>query len=956
MWIPRVAKFSFLICLMPIINRMTYLFFFLKFKSQLRQTRPEIVHQVDEALTRSITDARGKITRDRFVISAVFNEEAIGFWLDMYILIENLKKIMDTSDEFFGYSLVISSKMLSAPDMLCRFLANHGGVFVNEKAANKLFPYAVFENPSEWLKEVKKQKYGCGNYYKLKELKNFKNEASNDLELRNDIAGIFERESGKNTLILGSDYAQIRGGLYRYYKNLNVNFPPLSICFGSIGLGALVDIWSPAIRSFAGAEQVVRGQTESSTGQTEEIDKLWELLFRERIRDEVSDYIVRCVKRFLLLVFGYYFNAARKKRKIPVIVLENVHLAGNMVADILFDCLAEFKHEDKNELIILGTGENNFIPGKLRQWESAIFKVTIINKKQNKIFYPKLSVELWEIVYAVLLFSRYFSSEFLQRLFEENDINPVMIKRAFSILHTLGLIDNLQEPGIYSAYLEEHALGVLGDRAAKVKKLVLERLLSWAGRRNINPCFRLLTIISELKGADQIDDLLLLKSISFDIINETVSGIETSMNSGQFEELVGERAEAIRYIFNTMKALQGSPDGSPNSSPDGVDKEDIEKAFASVSLENLDSVFDPYPVLKTQMLINLGVYYLGRHEKKEAANYAKKAILLGQNKNAFCLPQAYRVFALVCLLNQQTTETIEYLGFALASAEKTDNFHELAISAYYAAAAQFLYGDIYNAAKLARKSIEQSLGAGCPEWADRSHFLEGRIEFDLGNYGRALELFEALRNEPYGSKTDEKDSLFAAWIYRCKIYFQDPGISKPEFPNYDADLFEIEGAYLSGSFQKAFELSSSMTNQFSKEKFLCTEQADWSSGFAQCEHLYFTHGEIQDRMICLFRSLALSRVQENAGEEALQGIQKILRDEKLCEMDPWDAFYFYAKYLILKQNDASPIDMSTAVSMAFKRLQRRAGRIDDIETCRQYLNRPRWNHELSLAAKEFKLI
>jgi len=42
--------------------------------------------------------------------------------------------------------------------------------------------------------------------------------------------------------------------------------------------------------------------------------------------------------------------------------------------------------------------------------------------------------------------------------------------------------------------------------------------------------------------------------------------------------------------------------------------------------------------------------------------------------------------------------------------------------------------------------------------------------------------------------------------------------------------------------------------------------------------------------------------------------------------------------------------------MAFKRIQRRAGRIEDVETRRQYLNGPRWNHELSLAAKEFKLI
>ncbi|MCL1955175.1 MAG: hypothetical protein FWF61_04530, partial [Brevinematales bacterium] len=71
---------------------MVYLHFFLKFKSQLRQTRSDIIRQVDESFTRSIANMGGAVTVDKSVISAVFNEEAIGFWLDIYILIEDLKK------------------------------------------------------------------------------------------------------------------------------------------------------------------------------------------------------------------------------------------------------------------------------------------------------------------------------------------------------------------------------------------------------------------------------------------------------------------------------------------------------------------------------------------------------------------------------------------------------------------------------------------------------------------------------------------------------------------------------------------------------------------------------------------------------------------------------------------------------------------------------------------------
>jgi len=918
---------------MPIINNMINLFFFLKFKSQLRRTRPDIVRQVDESLVRAITDAGGKITGDRFVISAVFKEDTIGFWLDMYILIENLKSNVESSEEFFGYSLVICAKPPDSPELLCRFLAGISGIFVDDKAAKKLIPYASFDKPSEWLKRIKKRKYGCGSYFRINKLKVFKRAPVNEINLEAGIIKAFEQGKGKNTLALCPFYLQIRGGLYDYYSNLNNNFPALTICFDSIGIGSLVDIWSLNIRS------IISGQS------TDEIDNLWEFLFRERIRDEVSEYIIRCVRRYLLLIFDLYIEAACKRKKTPVLILENVHLAENNAMSLLIDALAEIDQRNAYKLLVLGTGEDGISRDKLKQWEEIFEKVAKIDGiKVNAIYYPKLSIDLWEIIYAISLFSRYFSPELFQRLFEEEDKNPVMITKAFSILHKMGVIDNLREPRLMNRLFEEHACKILNDKAARIKTIVRSRLLNWAARRNLNPCFRLLTIIAGLDGVNQLDELLLLKSFSSDIVNKTIVSIESAMNNGQFEQMVGAKAAAIRHIYKTSKALITGDD------------KDIETTFSENPLDSLNTLYDLFPVLKTQILVNHSGYHFGRHDEKGAAEKAKEAILLGQSKNSFCLPQAYRLFSLVCLSKQQVNETIEYLGFALSNAEKVGNYHEMSLSAYYSAAAQFLHGDVFHAADLANRSIKQSLAAGRPDWADRSRFLEGRIEFDLGHYRQAHDIFDGLLKEPYGSMTCEKENLMAAWIYRSKIYFDNPRIPKPEPANHDADLFEIEAAYLAGDYKRAVELSSSHNNPFVEENFLYTEQADWRSGFAQCEHLYFTHGEIQNRMISIFHSLALSRLSKDGCEEALHEIQNILRDEKLCEMDPWDAFYFYAKYRILVHAEASLVDMSTAVSMAFKRLQRRAGRIDDNETRRQYLNGSRWNRELSLAAKEFKLI
>jgi hypothetical protein len=922
---------------------MIYLFFFLKFRSQLRRTRPDIIRQLDETLSRVITDAGGKITGDRFIITAVFNEEKIGFWLDMYILIENLKKTIETSREYFGYSLVISRNLQNSSEILCRFLANYSGIFINENAAKNFIPYATFEKPSEWLKGTKRRKYGCGSYYRIKELKIFENTVRNDLDLKDELYGVFKDNEDKNVLIISSAYSQIRSCLYSYCGEFNNDFPVLSICFRSIGIGALVDAWSQSIRSLSGVESSKRNP--KSTGETEEIDNLWELLFRERIRDEVSEYIIRCTRRFLFLVFNYYYNMAQRKKLTPVLVLENINLCGNKISEIIIDTLYEFNQDNEKKMIIYGIGENDILPEKVRQWETVFDSVIKIeDKNDNKFVIPRLSTELWEIVYAVSLLGKYFSPELFQRLFEEEEINPTMISRAFSILYNLGIIDNTREPVILNRVLEDHSCKALGDRAAIIKELVCDRLLNWAKRQNLNPCFRLLLIIAGLDSIKKIDELLLLKSFSSDIINNTISRIELSMKNGQLEELVPEKSTAMRYIFNTSFALHS------------VKEEEIEKIFSAFPAENINEIFDSYPVLKTQILVNLGAWYLANQDTKTAAAKVKEAIIIGQSNNAYCLPQAYRIFALVCLSKKQPVEAIEYLDFALSNAEKSGNYNELAISSYYSAAAKFLYGDIYNAAILAKKSTENSLFSGRCEWADRSRFLEGRIEFDLGHYKNAVDIFTSLKTEPYGNKTEEKDKLLSAWIYRCNIYLNKKANIKSSPSCYDADLFEIEELYFSGDYEKVFELTDLMENPYAKENYLYSEQAEWSSGFAQCEHLYYTNGEIQNRMIRVFRSLALSKISSEKIEEAKQDIQKILRDDKLCEIDPWDAFYFYAKYLILEQEGADAVDMSTAVSMAFKRLQRRAGRIEDIETSRQYLNGPKWNSELSKVAREYKLI
>ncbi|MDR0583675.1 MAG: hypothetical protein LBG57_04910 [Treponema sp.] len=893
--------------------------------------------------------AGGKITRKNQFLTASFDEDSLGFWLDMLILIESLIKKLDAAaGELFGYSLVLGRDLPGAKgfdasgtlETLCRYFAGDsrgGGVFLDRIAREGLLAYALVDEPENpqrsWAGQDRAVQSGAGGFYRFGGLKRFvQNPKGNSL--REGVIRAFNQGPGKrrNTLILGPAFAAKREGLYRFCEEIAGDFPPLLIRFGTGGLTALIDAWSPRIRSLAGP----------LAADAEEIHSLWEFLFRERLREELSDFIVKRARLFFVLLLEFYTGAARRKGRPPVLILENIQQAEQSAAELFLNAYAGIRHI--SGLVALGTWDETagerMDETEVKKWETVFPRMIRPGTDGLSLAYvPELPDELWEIGYALSLFGRYFPASLFLRLLEEEGKNPVMISRALSLLSVIWGIDTLQESHLRTADFTEQAEMFLGERKKRVRAMVCSRLLAWVEQKKLSCCFRLLMILADLGGREYLDDSLILKAIVSDLVNGTAAGVEQARNNGFLEILAGpERAAAVRYIFETTRALLSGDAGA------------IGAAF-----KELPSDCAAFPVLKAQALVNLSSYHLGLRDNASAMETVKEAIFLSQGENKLCLAQSYRLFSLASLSRQQAGEAINYLGFGMDSAGESGNYYEMGVSAYYAAAAQFLFGNVSRAALLARKACEYSLTAGCPEWADRSRFLEGRLAFETGNYQRVLDLFESLLKEPQGGASPEKERLLAAWAYRARVYL-NPLSPKPASGGHDADLFEVEAAYLAGNYPKTVELAAALGDPHAGEDYLYTEQPDWRSGFAQCELLYFSSGDLWKRMVCVYYSLALCRLSAAGGEKAMHNMQQILKSEQLSEMDPWDAFYYYAWYRILEQSGAGQVDMNTAVSMAFKRLQRRASRIDDVETRRQFLSQPRWNGALSRAAKEFKLI
>jgi tetratricopeptide (TPR) repeat protein len=911
---------------------MVQMAFFLRFKRQLQRTRPELIPRLEDIAAQAVEEAGGRITRDRSLIRASFNEDSLGFWLDMLLFIETLTQALEEATlDLHGYSLVLGKALPDTVSPLCRFLAGEkGGIFLDKTTAEAMQPYLIVEEEGRGAATA--QKYSAGPFVRLNTIKIFVPTAKAEFSLKKTNVELSDLGQRPAVLLASQSFEGKRDKLYLRVagfanSNDNGHFPPLFVRFGGGGLNALIDSW---------AEWMHPISTE------EEIGAVREFLFRQRLRDKPSPFAIRKVQRFYKLLLTLYRRVAHTEGKIPVIILENLQNAEQTIADIVIESLRGW-----HNFLLLGTCTGEINDEDMTKWKLLFPQLSRINAPEEPSQEsPNLPLDLWEIGYACLLLGRYFPPSLLPQLLEEAGKSSLMISRAISMLCAHRVFDTPLDPRPWDRHFQYQAEAALGERKDRVRAMVRSRLLAWVAQKKIDPCLHLLEILKELNGAEEISDSLILQSIHGELIGADEAAIENIRQNGISETITGpSRAPLLRSILETLLALH------------------------SGNLDEIHAAFDKdppdcsaFPPLKAQALLNRSLYFMGLRDNNAAMEAVKEASLLCQKSSGKtdgasggALAQAYRLFALASLLRGRANETIDYLGFALENAAKFGSSQDIGMAAYYAASVQLLYGNLSRSKILAEKARRHFLKAGNPEWADRSSFLLGRLAFEIGSYQQAIDIFENIRQNPEGARSPEKNTLLEVWACRAKVFCR-PLQQGPRLQGSgpDARLFEIEALCLTGDYSGVIEFSN--TPPSSGDNFMYIEQPDWRSGFAQCELLCFSWEDLRDRIVSAYHSIAQSCHTPTKTEEAMNTMQRILRGGQFSDIDPYDVFYHYASYRVLKQSGSNLVNISTAVSVAFKRLQSRAGRIDDMEIRRQYLTQPRWNRALDQAARDFKLI
>jgi tetratricopeptide (TPR) repeat protein len=876
-----------------------------------------MVSSLESAIIRAAESSRAKVRVQHHCITASFDENAIGLGLDLVLVLEAvLQALQKAASDLYGYACIFGQDIAEERLALLRKVSLSGaGIWCSETLRRILDPYAVFDEPPE---DALLSAYG-----RLRELKVFSPRPdSENFPCLKEILSTLNPRDGRNTLLMGPGFIGKREALSRFAGTILGDFPRLVFVFGAggTGLSCITDALTPAIRKLVPPERL------------EILDTIGAFIFKERLEDEFSLFAVQKAGCFLNILLDIYTGAALSRGVSPVILLENIHLANPAAAQVFIDIYRRSANFEVADVYLYGTCLDGPEPApSLGIWEAIFSRILRFSSALPQVSRdPEIPKDLWEIAYAVSLFKRYFPPALFLRLFEEEGKNPGMISRALDMLSSRGLAN----------IPEESLRGKKNPEAGKdrVQRMVRNRLLAWVSAGKLRPGFKLLQALADL--GEIASEELTLEALRKDLINGTCRNLRRTIEESRLEEIAGpSHLPSLLYIWRTFESLLRGDAG------------DIEAAFREPPPE------EETPSYKVHILVLSAAYMLGIRDTDKALDLIKETLRICHGRSGVMgLAQAYRLFALVNLCKGRFNDAIDYLSFAVEEAEKSEDFEEYVLSAYYAAVVQFLFGNIAKAERLALKSEEFALRVGFSAWADRIKLLRGKLLFETGRYKESLDMFVELRHNPAGVLPAMAVDVIEAWIYRSAVFLGSPGIPIPERASADARFFEIEASYLAEDYQRTVELSERFMGELPDQDFLFIEQPDWRSGFSQGELLLFLLKEFWTPMIAAYRALALCRLDRADRDEARRSIERIIQDGGLSDADPNGAFYFFAYYRVLGESGAVEVDMDTAVSMAYNRLQRRASRIDDAETNRAFLFRHYWNGALSSAAKEHKLI
>jgi tetratricopeptide (TPR) repeat protein len=879
---------------------------------------------VESLLMKAFEAVGANLTNKEKILVANFDENRLGIWLSlMYLLEKGLELVKKAKLRSGHYAFVVGKNIsTSNEERLCRSLASsHSitGIWLLHTLKKNLISYCQFED-----KEFSQQIVFNETYTQIKYIEKVSSVIKRPASMYPLSDRIFQaiKQEPDKIILAGQPCTGKREALFRFCSALS-QVPPLVLRLRKrANIGAFADILNPAVRSFINSADKTK---------LEEMDSLQASIFHERLRSEYSTNMTRIIKKFLSVVLVAYVTEARLRNAFPIFIIENIQNADGITFRIFIDVWTTLPV--KGYFRIYGTYTGNVQNG-LKLWEEVFHRVIDIPVKSimETSFEENIPNELWEIAYLFEVLLMFFPGYMLPRFLGET-----ISDRVFDMLTRLGIIDFVDDPGPRLPNFTTKAERIIGEKKNKIFDFVADRLFQAVASKQISICF---DFVEYLHWLDKdIPDIIVWNAIRADILNGTCKKIETAVSKGLLEQIVGRnRADILRYLFYTFNVLTGN------------DVEAVKRAFAEDAPEPISDVYN------IQLLLNKACFALGKRCEREAFEILKKILNIGKKQDENCPARTYRLISIANIQNRKLAEAADYANIAASFVETSGETDELGVLLFYAANIQYLLGNISKAERLAISAERSAASAGCYQWAQRSHFLLGKIRFEFGDYEKAVKIFDSLEKT---IEMDEAKNIINAWLFRAKFF--TCGVSGQRIsytnPSFDALLFDAEASYITGGYKETLILTEKLLERLPGDGYLWTEKPDWTSGFSQCEFLLVPERDFWKQMALIYHSLSLCTLADSKKMQK-QAISDLdwLSPNMLPDIFPNDSFYFYALYSVLRKSGEDPLYVNTVVGIAFKRLQQRGIKIDAPEARRIFFDRPYWNNALTMAAREYKLI
>ncbi|MDR2521008.1 MAG: hypothetical protein LBC72_00420, partial [Spirochaetaceae bacterium] len=827
---------------------MIEMLFSIKFRSQLARTRPEVLSLIENNVINSIQLSGAGIRRENRTITAVFDERKIGFWLDVVFVIETIQGLLSANKrDLYGHTCIFSKEIdCYAAELLQKELScvdNAQAVWCAQSISGEIKNFAVFkENIHRQVEDVDEP------YVELDQLKNYA-QTTQRYPFRKKIEKILLADVYRGTLLLGREYIGKADCLEWYCRAENGLCTPLVFRFleNAGALNCFVDALGGALAALL---------SEPSGSLPPRLAALHGQLFAERLRSEITPYFSGKAAEYLSLLLDAYFETAAARSLVPVVVLEDIQYARPQAVALFF---AEWNQQAarKRRFVVLGScseGEGDECWRRIEeQWRQVFPGVISCTVENTPAFdYAAYNVSLWEIAYSCYLFGKFFPADCLLALFEQEGKNPEVLRKSLALLARNGIICSVENPRPAKAGFPEKIEALLGERTLYIRSVVVNRLLDWVRQGRLNPCFDLIVALRAL-GAEP-SHLLILEAVKADIINGAFSAIEDAIAGERFVAVTGEAyAASLLYIYKTLKSLiYGSA-------------EDIHQTFKLPAPDKI-----PNAEYRASILSIQAIYRMGINDTATALDQIKESMILYQNtKERSGISLVYRLFSLINLSRQEINDAIDYLNYAAEYNKKSRDYNEQALGYYYSSVVHFIYGNVSKAIRIIKFAIQSALQCGSAGWVYRAQFMLARYLFEIGEYLEAKKLFEGICAETKAAKIPAASQTARAWIERSALYLGAKKTGLKDLDCEDALLFRLEESYINKDYQETIELAGRIMREPARDNFIFLEQPCWTSGFSQCELLIFAQKDFWNRVVPVWRSLALSKLGGAGSEEAV---------------------------------------------------------------------------------------